>query len=573
MKRSGLTGPFFLSVLLLLLFSCEDVFRENLESKVKLATEALDTPEVSGPDSTGNSKPTWEWTVPDGTVNFRYQLDGTAGSWTETSGNQATSHTPSIELEEGEHTFYVQALGPSGKWSGSGSKTTLIDLSAPTVSAGEDIPWTNTAVTLAGTSGDTMGITSLWEVVPENPGIVFSDASSLTSTVEGPADTEGSYTLKLTCTDALGHYATDEVILNWDAKAPVPGNEGVLTFSDETIDSLTLNWTAAGDLNKAAIELEYKIIGSDSVNLNTLTDCQTTGDGRFTVTDWTAGITSAKAVGLNPAGTYYFNILVRDTLKQESLYSKKEFTFDPVPQNVSVLLQPSVNLKISWAAVAGVDGYRVYRSDSDNGPYTQIGNVISATEYTDGGCAAAQTYWYQVRAYKNLYESHPSSAASGVIYYTSQIGPAGGRIFYVDYTDTYPGWTYLEMADVDQSSNIRWSNGLSNVITGASGTAIGTGAGNTAAILNKQGDGTYAAKVCADLVRGEYDDWFLPSKDELNLMYGTTATYGANFSASNYWSSSEDSISNAWMHNFGLDGDPHTNMKVDLYSVRAIRAF
>ena len=412
MKRSGLTGLFFLSVLLLFI-SCEDVFRENLESKVKLATEALDTPEVSGPDSTNNSKPTWEWTVPDGTVNFRYQLDGTEGSWTETSGNQATSHTPSIELEEGEHTFYVQALGPSGKWSDSGSKTTLIDLSAPTVSAGEDTPWTNTAITLAGTSGDTMGITSLWEVVPENPGIVFSDVSSLTSTVEGPADTEESYTLKLTCTDALGHYATDEVILNWDAKAPVPGNEGVLTFSDETIDSLTLNWTAAGDLNKAAMELEYKIIGSDSDNLNTLTDCQTTGDGRFTVTDWTAGITSVIAEGLNPAGTYYFNILVRDTLKQESLYSKNSFTLNPVPQNVSVLLQPLGKLKISWSAVIGADWYRVYRSDSKDGTYTQIGGDFTGVDYPDEVCPSSHLYWYKVSAFKDGSESEKSYASSG----------------------------------------------------------------------------------------------------------------------------------------------------------------
>ncbi len=572
MKRSGLTGPFFLSVLLLLLFSCEDVFRENLESKVKLATEALDTPEVSGPDSTSNSKPTWEWTVPDGTVNFRYQLDGTEGSWTETSGNQATSHTPSIELEEGEHTFYVQALGPSGKWSGSGSKTTLIDLSAPTVSAGEDIPWTNTAVTLAGTSGDTMGITSLWEVVPENPGIVFSDASSLTSTVEGPADTEGSYTLKLTCTDALGHYATDEVILNWDAKAPVPGNEGVLTFSDETIDSLTLNWTAAGDLNKAAMELEYKIIGSDSINhLNTLTDCQTTGDGRFTVTDWTAGITSAKAVGLNPAGTYYFNILVRDTLKQESLYSKKKITLDPVPQNVSVLLQPSGKLKISWSAVIGADWYRVYRSDSKDGAYTQIGSDFTGVDYPDEVCPSSHLYWYKVSAFKDGFESDKSYASSGGLFSVLHAGPAGGTIIYVDNTDSYPGWTYLEMAPENQCS-ICWDENLPDdfIYTGASGTAIGTGADNTDAIVLKMGEGNYAAQVCADLVLGEYDDWFLPSKDELNLMHDIAKTY--SFTAGEYWSSSELDRSFAYYQNVD-SGYQDKDGKLFYKYVRAVRAF
>ena len=572
MKRSGLTGLFFLSVLLLLI-SCEDVFRENLESKVKLATEALDTPEVSGPDSTGNSKPTWEWTVPDGTVNFRYQLDGTEGSWTETSGNQATSHTPSIELEEGEHTFYVQALGPSGKWSGSGSKTTLIDLSAPTVSAGEDIPWTNTAVTLAGTSGDTMGITSLWEVVPENPGIVFSDASSLTSTVEGPADTEGSYTLKLTCTDALGHYATDEVILNWDAKAPVPGNGGTLTFSAETIDGISLNWTAAVDLNKAAADLEYKIIRSDTDNLNTLAECQTPGEGRITVADWTAGITSVTAEGLDPAGTYYFNVLVRDPVHYESVFGMSSYIHNPpVPQIESVILQPSRDLKISWTGVTGASGYRVYRSISEDGTYTLVNGDVTGTDYTDVGLASKNTYWYKVCAYKGDVASALSTSFSGVKYDVLFDGPAGGKIIFEDLADTYPGWTYLEMAPPAYDINKQWSNGLSAAFTDAAETAIGTGASNTMKIIEVLGNGVYAAQYCHELQVGIYDDWFLPSKDELAKILETQSTVD-NLSPTNYWSSSEDSISNAWMHNFGLDGDPHTNMKVDLYSVRAIRAF
>ena len=573
MKRLNFAG--FLS-LVLLLTSCEDVFRENLESKVKLATEALDAPEVSGPDSTSNGKPTWEWTVPDDTVNFRYQLDSDKGIWTETSGIQATSFTPAITLEEGEHAFYVQALGPSGKWSESGSKTTLIDLSAPTVSAGEDISWTNTAVTLNGTCSDRMGITALWEVVPANPEIVFSDTSSLTSTVEGPAGSEGSYSLKLTCTDELGHYATDEVVLNWDTKAPAAGNEGGVSFSDETIDSITLNWTGASDLNKEASDLEYKIVGSTSDNLNTLTECQTTGEGRFTVTDWTAGITSIIAEGLNPSETYYFNILVRDPLKYESLYTKNSYTLNPIPQNVSVLLQPTNKLKISWTAIPGASGYRIYRSSSEAGTYSPVSGDIAGIEYTDEGTPTLQLWWYKVTAYKGTtFESALSNASSGGVFYVSQAGPAGGIIIYRDSLDEYPGFTYLEMAPSDQCS-ILWDPDpdVNFTYVGASGTAVGTGASNTEAIVNTLGDGTYAAKVCADLVvtyeSHDYDDWFLPSKDELTKMYDITLNY--DFSSGDYWSSSEVDLSYA---NYRMLEADYQDKDGKLFSkhVRAIRSF
>jgi hypothetical protein len=63
----------------------------------------------------------------------------------------------------------------------------------------------------------------------------------------------------------------------------------------------------------------------------------------------------------------------------------------------------------------------------------------------------------------------------------------------------------LIAATADQNTGIQRYNG-SYVATGATGTAIGTGQANTTAIVEKQGAGSYAAKLCHGLTDGGYND-------------------------------------------------------------------
>ena len=127
----------------------------------------------------------------------------------------------------------------------------------------------------------------------------------------------------------------------------------------------------------------------------------------------------------------------------------------------------------------------------------------------------------------------------------------------------------LIVATADQSTGIQWYNG-SYVATGATGTAIGTGQANTTTIVEKQGAGSYAAKLCHDLTVGGYNDWFLPSKDELNKLYINKVAIGG-FAANGYWSSSGLALS-AWGQDFG-NGLQTDYYKGNAYRVRAVRAF
>ena len=116
-----------------------------------------------------------------------------------------------------------------------------------------------------------------------------------------------------------------------------------------------------------------------------------------------------------------------------------------------------------------------------------------------------------------------------------------------------------------------WYNGT-YTSTGATGIALGTGRANTIAIINSQGNiGNYAAKICKDYDGGGYNDWFLPSKEELNKLHLSRDLIGG-FALGFYWSSSEEYADFAWFQLFG-DGYQGIENKNSNHYVRAVRAF
>ena len=110
--------------------------------------------------------------------------------------------------------------------------------------------------------------------------------------------------------------------------------------------------------------------------------------------------------------------------------------------------------------------------------------------------------------------------------------------------------------------------------TGATATGIGTGKSNTYLILLICKTAGIAARVAADYRGGGKSDWFLPSTDELNLIYVNKDAIGG-FAADNYWSSSEYKATNsqyARYEHFNL-GDQNYSNKLYTYYVRPVRAF
>ena len=148
----------------------------------------------------------------------------------------------------------------------------------------------------------------------------------------------------------------------------------------------------------------------------------------------------------------------------------------------------------------------------------------------------------------------------------------GGIVFYLD-----GNGGGLIAAPSDQSSATWGCDGQS---IGGTSSAVGTGAANTTAIVSGCSETAIAARICADLTLGGYDDWFLPSKDELNLMFenignGPDAPLGniGNFANYYYWSSTEHDNNFAWFQYF-LNGTQYIYFnKSATFNVRAVRAF
>ncbi|MDR1220584.1 MAG: fibronectin type III domain-containing protein [Treponema sp.] len=86
-------------------------------------------------------------------------------------------------------------------------------------------------------------------------------------------------------------------------------------------------------------------------------------------------------------------------------------TAPSAPTGVSATAQSSNSVSVSWNAVSGATSYKVYRSGSSSGTYTQVGSPSSAS-YTDTGLSSSTTYYYKVSAVNSAGESAQSSYAS-----------------------------------------------------------------------------------------------------------------------------------------------------------------
>ncbi len=189
----------------------------------------------------------------------------------------------------------------------------------------------------------------------------------------------------------------------------------------------------------------------------------------------------------------------------------------------------------------------------------QLGGVYVSTNLFVAGVSSATAYYGDGSTLMNVSTN------------TLKIGDSygGGIVFWVD----SKGENSLIAAPADQPA-VKWSN--DNNKTGAGLDGIYAGKADTVMISTMQGPGTYAARLCADYavtVNGVYyDDWYLPSKAELLLLYAQRGVVGGFSLGASYWSSTEyvSNTTGAWSVDW-WNGYTGYSIKVNTYFVRCVR--
>ena len=372
-------------------------------------------------------------------------------------------------------------------------------------------------------------------------GIAFDGSGDITITAVADAGTLTGTTLKSTVTgSSLTSVGT---LANLTVTNPIVGS---ITGNAATATSATTAGTATTTTGNAGTATKL----ATSRNINGIAF---DGSGDITIT--------AEADAGTLTGT-----TLKSTVTGSSLTSVGTLTSATVNGKVIVGASTEASTSAVLEASSTTQGFLPPRMTS-----TQR-NAISSP-------VAGLTIWNTTNVQLEVYNGSLWASMNGISDQAPTIGQyfQGGIVAYILVSGD-PGYDAntphgLIAATSDQSDGIQWYNG-SNIITGATGTIIGTGLSNTNTIIASLGPiaTSYAAGLARAYKGGGYTDWYLPSNNEWAKLYAMKQLGFGDFVGIYYWSSTENGSTTAWLKNLN-DGSLSSTIKYYAYYVRAIRAF
>lgn len=184
--------------------------------------------------------------------------------------------------------------------------------------------------------------------------------------------------------------------------------------------SATIGWTSISGASKYYIYRASTIAGGYTLVANT------------TSTNYTN-------TGLTTGSTYYYRVAAYKTTygnMSPPIAIRMQFT---TPIIIKGCPTSPTSISLQWSKVYGNNGYRIYRSTSSNGTYTNIG-YTTATTYSDTSLSAGTTYYYKIAAYN----SNTTTTQSGYV----SIKPAHVQVPTI----------YYAIANNANSVTIKWTN-------------------------------------------------------------------------------------------------------------------
>jgi hypothetical protein len=511
-----------------------------------------------------------------------------------TTGTGTGTFTSSITGLTSGITYYIRAYATNSIGTRYGPEITL-----NTAQAVATLAATTTASSIGATTATSGGnITYNGGAVVITSGVVWSTTSTptialTTKTTDGTIN--GTYTRTITGLTSgtlyyVRSYATNSVGTNYGAQ-----------ISFTTLNTPTISATASATSITAITATSGGTITADGgadVTARGLVYGITTGSSTFSITTGTGtGTYTSSLTDLLPATTYFVRSFATNSVG--TVYgTETSFSTLAIAPTLTTTVASNVT---KYAAIAGGT-----ITSSGGTPITASGicwsttatPTISDSKTTDGITSVTYTSTlisltagttYYVRAYAtNAIGTSYGATQSFTTLSTLTLPPlptvgspyGGGVVAYV-YQDRDPGYTSINIPVLITGNDIlgftRWHNG-SDITTGATATALGTGSANTNSITANQGASTggfiYAAALAKAYNGGGFTDWYLPSQDELNKLFLNKVAIGGFDGTMNYfWTSTELSASNVVLQNFLLDNTTLLNFPKSATggTVRAVR--
>ena len=370
-------------------------------------------------------------------------------------------------------------------------------------------------------------------------------------------------------------------------------DEAVVFFTAPKDDGGTPIYYYTATSNPGAISVIAPIQGSGSVTITGLTKATTY---TFTLTAHNINGSSRAATSPAPITTLAEKIVRSSPASTTNAPTLAAPAFTLSSSSQSVIVNTAITTVTNTSTGGAISSYAISPAAPAGLTFNTSTGQLSGTPNT---VAAAANYTITATNATGSATQIFRLTVTAVVYTVGQAGPGGGIIFYVASTPFACGptlassCTYLEAAPAlwnanaaepvrtwAQPSGPDYRNTTVNNATSpetATATAIGWGYRNTRAIiLQGNTDTATSAAALADshtvTVSGVvYDDWYLPSQDELDLLYLERTRVGG-FVLNGYWSSTENSTNVAWGKRF-QDGGQYSDSKGNVYYVRPVRAF
>lgn len=358
---------------------------------------------------------------------------------------------------------------------------------------------------------------------------------------------------------------SDSLLLSAPGKAPFAETRDATNLKGS---SATLNGVVNSNNLPTSVTFEYGT--TPGYGTTTITAAQSPVTGNI------PALVSADITGLKAGITYYFRIVAANSLGKTTGINIPFNYSGKVPfaeTNSATSTSPrtaQLNGIVNTHGLSTVVNFEYGLTTSygttveaDQSPVTRLTAARVTANVTD--LKPGTDYHFRI-----ITTNHEGTTYGEDFVFRSEYAPGeylnGGYIFYVDETGEHG----LVCALSDQSKDAIWS---SNAPAGAAGRAVGTGNQNTADIVLGCPEEGIAARLCYDLEMNGYSDWYLPSIDELLLMYTNLHLNGSgSFDDHFYWSSTQDKYG-SWVVSFHYGSKSNQNRDKKTIRTRAVRAF